>query len=290
MSSPEPIHSPPSQSLQHDQLTKAPSKECPSLQHSAFMEIPVRPLHLQKRAPAPKYGGTRGPRPLPPCPTNAKVQSMHGKEILPAQDDHGQNNLSPAPPPFTPVGPSLDGPPYEGVGVTPFMTSSLSDPFSNRGRHQSQLSFSLMDPRNQPPLRRSGYSALQGVVGEAEVQSRTQGARLAFDPSVAYNDHQYGNASGLGHAVSSHIQRAAANSGSRFPHIRSSDRSLRPSSSSLDSRACSTAGPISSQTTPTLPTSPSPSTHSLNHPPPTTVNRSRWAASEYDIATHIYRD
>ncbi|KAI6151900.1 hypothetical protein BKA82DRAFT_4104677 [Pisolithus tinctorius] len=341
MSNPEFTHSPPpyelslqndpkiSQSLQQDELKKAPvtddkhvdweqTKEHPPVQHSLPVEISVRPLRIQKRAPASVYGGTRGPRPLPPCPTNSKTQCIHGKEIPrlkmvmegKVHEEYTEEHLPPAPPPFAPVGPSLDGPPYEDVSATPLTTSSLSERFGpsfngsrrRRGSHPSQLPSALTDPPNEPPSR-SGYSAVQGAARETRVQSRTRGSRLAFDPSVAYaHDHQYGcvgesravDAMSLySHAVSSHIQHSPANSGSRYPHMSANRSSTRPFSSNFDSRVRSTAGPMSLQFTPALSIGPSVSTHSLNHSPPTMDARCssrRWAASEYDITTHIYRD
>lgn len=342
MSNPEFVHSPPSyefslrndqkisQSLQQDELKKAPvagdehadwkqTKEYLPFQHTVSAEIPVLPLRIQKRAPAPTYGGSRGPRPLPPCPTDAKVPSIHGKEIphLKAvmeskmRGEYTEEDLPPAPPPFAPVGPSLDGPPYEGVGAAPLTTSSLSDPFRpsfysscrRRGNHPSQLPSSLTEPRNEPPSKRGGYSALQGAAGDAKAQGRTQGARLTFDPSIAYtHDHQYGDAGGLrtvdavslySHAVSSHVQRTPANSGTHYPHIRSANRPSRPFSSNFDFCARSTASSMSRQSTPPLSTSPSTSWHPPSHPPPmagATFSPRRWAASEHDVATHIYRD
>lgn len=267
MSDPEFVHSPPSyesslrndqkisQSLQQDELKKAPvtddehadrkqTKEYLPFQHTVSAEIPVLPLRIQKRSPAPTYGGTRRPRPLPPCPTDAKVSSIHGKEIphLKAIMDSKmrgectEEDLPPAPPPFAPVGPSLNGPPYKGVGAAPLATSSLSDPFRSsfhssyrrQGSHSSQLPYPMMEHCNEPPSRRSGYGALQGAAGEANAQGRTQGARLSFDPSVAYtHDHLlYGDAGGsrsvdavslYSHAVSSHVQHTPANSGTRYP-------------------------------------------------------------------------
>ncbi|KAI6113655.1 hypothetical protein EV401DRAFT_1982203 [Pisolithus croceorrhizus] len=343
MSNPEFVHSPPSyestlrndqkisQSLQQDELKKAPltgdehadwkqTKEYLSFQHTACAEIPVLPLRIQKRAPASTYGGTRGPRPLPPCPVDAKVSSIHGKEIphLKAvmeskmRGEYTEEDLPPAPPPFVLVGPSLDGPPYVGVGATPPTTSSFPNPFqpsfdSSCGRHgsyPSQLSSSFTELRNEPLSRRGRYSVVQGAAGDAKAQGRTQGARLTFDPSIAYiHDHQYGDSGGsramdavslYSHAVSSHIQRTPANSETRYPHIRSANRSSsRPFSSNFDSRVHGRAGSMSRQSTPTPSTSPSTPWHPPSHPPPmagATLGPRRWASSEHDITAHIYRD
>lgn len=316
MSNPEFVHSPPSyesslrndqkisQSLQQDELKKAPvtddehadwkqTKEYLPFHHTASAEVPVLPLRIQKRSPAPTYGGTRGPRPLPPCPTDAKVPSIHGKEIpnLKAIMDSKMRGecteeyLPPAPPPFAPVGPSLDGPPYEGVGAAPLTTSSLSDPFRpsfhssyrRQGSHSSQLPYPIMEHCNEPPSRRSGYSALQGAVGDANSQGRSQGARLPFDPSVAYtHDHLYGDAGGsrtvdavslYSHAVSSHVQHTPANSATRYPLMSANRSSLRPFSPNSDFSAHST-GSMSRQSSPALSTSPSISWHPLSYPPP----------------------
>ncbi|KAI6164885.1 hypothetical protein EDD17DRAFT_1558532 [Pisolithus thermaeus] len=306
MSNPEFVHSPPSyeSTLRNDQKIShtadwKQTKEYLSFQHTVSAEIPVLPLRIQKRAPA---------------------STIHGKEIphLKAvmeskmRGEYTEEDLPPAPPPFVLVGPSLDGPPYVGVGATPPTTSSFPNPFqpsfdSSCGRHgsyPSQLSSSFTELRNEPLSRRGRYSVVQGAAGDAKAQGRTQGARLTFDPSIAYiHDHQYGDSGGsramdavslYSHAVSSHIQRTPANSETRYPHIRSANRSSsRPFSSNFDSRVHGRAGSMSRQSTPTPSTSPSTPWHPPSHPPPmagATLGPRRWASSEHDITAHIYRD
>ena len=175
------------------------TKESIALQNKALMEAPERPLHLEKRSPLPSGRGLRGPRPLPPRPVHSKPQSAQGLEPprlnsiieVKMHEESAEEHLPPAPPPFTPVGPSLDGPPYQEVADTANVSHSfplqsgplhsMSDiPRHNRRPHTSHPT---TETYNSSFSEHNSSSPSQGNM-KAPSRSR---ARLAFDPSVAYS-------------------------------------------------------------------------------------------------------
>ncbi|KAH7887717.1 hypothetical protein F5I97DRAFT_882150 [Phlebopus sp. FC_14] len=201
------------------------SKDSKALAQKAFVEASIQPLRIQKRSGAANSNGLRGPRPLPPSPADACARNarwpQHGPRTSP--ELHAKDPVS-APPPFTPLGPSLDGPPYEQT-FSHRTTSGAPSPLPN-------LPQSLPDgPRHWHNNRRpqSSWASAESTPGPAAPPTKSHRMRLAFDPSVAYvnsNTDQWdavferqtvSAASLYSSAVSSHLHPSAA--ASRNPHM-----------------------------------------------------------------------
>lgn len=287
------------------------TRESIALQNKALMEASERPLRAEKLPPLPSGRGLRGPRPLPPRPVHSKPQSAQGSEpprlksILEAKmhEERAEEHLPPPPPPFTPVAPSLDGPPYQEVVDTsnPFLPQSGSHhslfdiPRHNRRPHTSHSTTETSLPK---------HNSSSPSQGNTKAQSRSR-ARLAFDPSVAYslndqwnniNESRAANPTLLySSAVSSHVHHTTLGPGSLYPYVsgRTSAYS-RPSpfSSNGTTLTQSATRPISLQSTSSLPISSPSSTHlpCLSSPSAAAARHARWAASESDISLDIYRD
>lgn len=173
---------------EHDGDDSKDSKE-PDKQHS-FFQAPVQPLRIQKRTP-------RGARPLPPSPADAQSCSRPAA-ITPLKEEpelQDQVILSP-PPPFTAVGPSLDGPPYEqsmhhsrGSAApsslsTPNHTSFHSSPVY-RAQQRPSSSYSPAQPHTDS-YRRISHNPYFERSSSSSSENISTVNRVKFNPSIAY--------------------------------------------------------------------------------------------------------
>ncbi|KAG1754066.1 uncharacterized protein EDB91DRAFT_434472 [Suillus paluster] len=176
---------------EHDGDDSKDSKETETQKEKQpLFQTLVQPLHIQKRTP-------RGSRPLPPSPADAQSRSkaiaIHPTGPV-AEEIEYQPVLSP-PPPFTAVGPSFDGPPYEysmyhasgSAAPSPLSTpnrASFNPPTVRRGQQRPFSSFSPAEPHAETSYRRISHGAYL-----EPSSSRTftpPASRLSFDPSIAY--------------------------------------------------------------------------------------------------------
>ncbi|KAG2367354.1 hypothetical protein BDR07DRAFT_1606264 [Suillus spraguei] len=151
---------------ERDEVDIKDSKESEEKQPSSSFQTPVQPLHIQKRT-------LRGARPLPPRPADA--QCSCGKpaainQIGPLKEEPEHQDyeevLSP-PPPFTVVGPSLEGPPYEysmyhskgSAPQQPPNRTSFNPPSVRRGQHRPSSSYSPAEPRTETSYRRISHGS-----------------------------------------------------------------------------------------------------------------------------------
>ncbi|KAG2141726.1 uncharacterized protein EDB93DRAFT_620507 [Suillus bovinus] len=189
-----PIHDIEEERDENDSKDSKDSEEQKQKQPSGLFQTPVQPLHIQKRTP-------RGARPLPPSPADAqysrsKPAAIHPigplKEELEHQEYH--EVFSP-PPPFTAVGPSLEGPPYEysmyhASGSAPQPTpdrTSFNPPSVRYGQHRPSSSYSSAEPRAETFHRRISHgSCLEPNSKHSTLPGKSSDTRLNFNPSIAY--------------------------------------------------------------------------------------------------------
>ncbi|KAG2088489.1 uncharacterized protein F5147DRAFT_53614 [Suillus discolor] len=164
-----PIHAIEEERDEDDSKDSKEPEEQKQKQPSGLFQTSVQPLHIQKRT-------LRGPRPLPPSPADAQYSRSKPAAIQPIgplkeEPEHGeyQEGFSP-PPPFTAVGPSFEGPPYEYSMY--HVNGSASQPKPNH------------TPFNPPPVRR-GQHRPSSSYSPAEPR-KSSNARLNFNPSIAY--------------------------------------------------------------------------------------------------------
>ncbi|KAG1755665.1 hypothetical protein EDB19DRAFT_1662398 [Suillus lakei] len=174
--------------------SKEPEQQNQKQPLSSF-QTTVQPLHIQKRIP-------RGARPLPPNPADAQYPRSKPADIhligpLKEEPEHQdyQVALSP-PPPFTPVGPSLEGPPYEysmyrasGTAAQfPPNRTSFNPPPVRRGQHRPSSSYSPAEPRAETSYRRISHGAFlePSSSKHSTPAGKSFNTRLDFNPSIAY--------------------------------------------------------------------------------------------------------
>ncbi|KIK48879.1 hypothetical protein CY34DRAFT_515767 [Suillus luteus UH-Slu-Lm8-n1] len=190
-----PIHAVEEERDEDDSKDSKEPEEQKQKQPSSLFQTPVQPLHIQKRT-------LRGARPLPPSPADAhysrsKPAAIHPIGSLKEEPEHHdyQEVLSP-PPPFTPVGPSLEGPPYEysmycasgSASQHPPNRSSFDPSPVRRGQHRPSSSYSPAEPRTETSYRRVSHgSYLEPSCSKHSTPPRkSSNTRLNFNPSVAY--------------------------------------------------------------------------------------------------------
>lgn len=190
-----PIHAVEEERDEDDSKDSKEPEEQKQKQPSPLFQTPVQPLHIQKRT-------LRGARPLPPSPADAhysrsKPAAIHPIGSLKEEPEHHdyQEVLSP-PPPFTPVGPSLEGPPYEysmycasgSASQHPPNRSSFDPSPGRRGQHRPSSSYSPAEPRTETSYRRVSHgSYLEPSCSMYSTPPRkSSNTRLNFNPSVAY--------------------------------------------------------------------------------------------------------
>lgn len=166
------------------------SKE--SEKQQSFFQAPVQPLRIQKRTP-------HGIRPLPPSPADAQSRSKPATITGPLKEvpelQNYQAVLSP-PPPFTVVGPPLDGLPYEhsmrhaggSAASSSICTSSCAS--SNlspvrRGQQRPSSSYSSTKP-HADSYRRNSHNPYLEYPSSGHSKNSSTSTRLTFDPSIAY--------------------------------------------------------------------------------------------------------
>ncbi|KAG2156087.1 hypothetical protein DEU56DRAFT_219737 [Suillus clintonianus] len=189
-----PIHNVEEEHVEDDSKdSKEPEEQ---KQKQDLFQTSVQPLRIQKRTP-------RGARPLPPNPADAqysrrKPAAIHPigplKEELEPQDY--QPVLSP-PPPFTVVGPCLDGPPYEhsmyhasgSAAQSPPNRISFNSTPVHRGQHRPSSSYSPAEPCPETSHRRISHGSYLEPSSSKHLTPPGKSfpaTRLNFDPSVAY--------------------------------------------------------------------------------------------------------
>ncbi|KAG2348936.1 hypothetical protein BDR05DRAFT_391683 [Suillus weaverae] len=161
----------------------------------SLFQTSVQPLHIQKRT-------LRGARPLPPSPADAQYSRSKPAAIHPVgplkeepEDQDYQEVLSP-PPPFTVVGPSLEGPPYEysmyrasGSALQPPPNpTSFNPPPVRRGQQRPSSSYSPAEPRTEISRRRISHGSYLEFPSSKHLAppGKSSNARLNFNPSIAY--------------------------------------------------------------------------------------------------------
>lgn len=104
--------------------------------------------------------------------------------VVPVRRDSDGHDYSVPPPPFTAVGPSLEGPPFEEMDPLGFRPNPPPSRPPSRAPSvpPSQLRAPLPIPNAQPMLRVSRVEPAVGL--------DTGAARLSFNPAVAYNKHK----------------------------------------------------------------------------------------------------
>lgn len=190
-----PIHAVEEERDEDDSKDSKEPEEQKQKQPSSLFQTPVQPLHIQKRT-------FRGARPLPPSPADAqysrsKPAAIHPIGSLKEEPEHHdyQEVLSP-PPPFTAVGPSLEGPPYEysmyrasGSASQPPPNRSSFDPSPvRRGQHRPSSSYSPAEPRAETSYRRISHDSYLEPSSSKPLMpaGKSSNARLNFNPSIAY--------------------------------------------------------------------------------------------------------
>jgi hypothetical protein len=183
---------------EHDEDDSKDSKEPEEQKQEqplSLFQTPVQPLHIQKRT-------LRGPRPLPPSPADAQYSRskpvvIHPIDTLKEEPEQYQELPSP-PPPFTAVGPSLEGSPYEysmyrasvSTSQPPPNSTSSNPPPVRRGQHRPSSSYSPAEPRAETSYRRISHGAYIEPSSSKHLTSippgKSSNARLNFNPSVAY--------------------------------------------------------------------------------------------------------
>lgn len=307
---------------EHDGEDSKDSKETEKKQ--PLFQAPVQPLHIQKRAP-------RGARPLPPSPADAhsRSRSTNINLIGPlAEETEHQDHraiISP-PPPFTVVGPSLDGPPYEylmyhasgSAAPSPFSTpnrTSVNPPPVRRGQHRPSSSYSPAEPYAESSYRRvsqGAYLEPSSLKNATPPGKSSTATRLSFNPSIAYttssndmydpweriSDSTAVNATSLySSAVSSYLHPASAVN----PSPRASYIGVRPknrySTPPRPSSSVEVLTPVGSPGQPALQSnSPYIPNYATSHqslprytrPKSSQGGHVRWATSEAEIFRDIY--
>jgi hypothetical protein len=104
--------------------------------------------------------------------------------VVPVRRDSDGHDYSVPPPPFTAVGPSLEGPPFEEMDPFGFRPNPPPSRPPSRAPSvpPSQLRAPLPIPNAQPMLRVSRVESAVGL--------DTGAARLSFNPAVAYSKHK----------------------------------------------------------------------------------------------------
>ncbi|KAK0468394.1 uncharacterized protein EV420DRAFT_462759 [Desarmillaria tabescens] len=118
----------------------------------------------------------------PVRPTSAAASGS--SHAVPVRRDSDSEDYSVPPPPFTAVGPSLEGPPFEDMDPLGFRPNPPPSRPPSRAPSipPSQFRPPLPLPNTQPVIRVSR--------AEPAVSSDTGAARLSFNPAVAYNKHK----------------------------------------------------------------------------------------------------
>lgn len=260
---------------ERDEVDIKDSKESEEKQPSSSFQTPVQPLHIQKRT-------LRGARPLPPRPADAqcscgKPAAINQTGPLKEEPEHQdyEEVLSP-PPPFTVVGPSLEGPPYEysmyhskgSAPQQPPNRTSFNPPSVRRGQHRPSSSYSPAEPRTETSYRRISHgSYLEPSSSKHSTPSgKSSNTRLNFNPSIAYassSDAMHNHwehtsdstavnaASYYSSAVSSYLHPApAVNPGPRPSYIGAKNRFSTPPRPSASYESLT---PASSPGSPALP-------------------------------------
>ncbi|KAG1872634.1 hypothetical protein C8R48DRAFT_695118 [Suillus tomentosus] len=207
-----PIHAIEEERDEDDSKDSKEPEEQKQKQPSGLFQTSVQPLHIQKRT-------LRGPRPLPPSPADAQYSRSKPAAIQPngplkEEPEHGeyQEVFSP-PPPFTAVGPSFEGPPYEysmyhvsGSASQPQPSrTSFNPPPVRRGQHRPSSSYSPAEPRTETSHRRISHgSCLEPSNSKPLMPSgKSSNARLNFNPSIAYATSSNDMYDSWGHASDS---------------------------------------------------------------------------------------
>ncbi|KAG9218919.1 hypothetical protein CCMSSC00406_0000967 [Pleurotus cornucopiae] len=129
------------------------------------------------------------PRPSPPQGTNARTEVPVEVSIPPDNqhevvDDHesDEEDRSAPPPPFTPVGPSLDGPPFEEVASLSY-TASGSTPPSPLASPPTPIS--QLPPHNRADHRQTYQESPSNLQQQPRTPSRASATRMSMPmPSV----------------------------------------------------------------------------------------------------------
>lgn len=146
------------------------------------------PSLIPKRA-----GAIRGPRPLPPRPSDPlqlrprrKCGSVADIKSYPARNDHEISEPHAAvPPPFSAMGPSLHKASQTMLRPSPLhypYQSSHNTPRRNRDDRWPLSSYFPMEPWAETSLKQPS-----DIPSQSPPQNET---RLSFNPSVAYSDSQ----------------------------------------------------------------------------------------------------
>lgn len=248
-----PIHNVEEELEEDDSKDSKEPEEQKQKQPLSLFQGPVQPLHIQRRT-------LRGARPLPPSPADAQYSRSKPVAIYPIgplkeEPEHYQELLSP-PPPFTAVGPSLEGPPYEysmyrasgSASQPPPNRTSFNPPPIRRAQHRPSSSYSPAEPPVETSYRRISHgSYLEPSSSKHPMPTppgKSSNARLNFNPSIAYatssssmydpwehaSDSTAVNAASLySSAVSSYLHPASAvNPGPRPSHIGAKNRFSTP--------------------------------------------------------------
>ncbi|KAK0206588.1 hypothetical protein DFS33DRAFT_1315628 [Desarmillaria ectypa] len=177
----------------HRQESRAESS--PTASHRALPPRPgvagssVPPLKIHKKnrsstdsKPQPSWYAEAGLDSYQPGgPTRPAFPAASGSShAVPVRRDSDGQDYSVPPPPFTVVGPSLEGPPFEEMDPLGFRPNP--PPSRASSVPPSQL-------RAPPPLPNT-QSTLRISRAEPAVSSDTGAARLSFNPAVAYNKHK----------------------------------------------------------------------------------------------------
>lgn len=190
-----PIHPVEEERDEDDSKDSKEPEEQKQKQPSSMFQAPVQPLHIQKRT-------LRGVRPLPPSPADAQYSRSKPAAIHPIgplkeePEPHDYQEVLSPPPPFTAVGPSLEGPPYEysmyhasgSASQHPPNRSSFDPSPVRRGQHRPSSSYSPAEPRAETSYRRISHGSYlePSCSKHLTPPGKSSNTRLNFNPSVAY--------------------------------------------------------------------------------------------------------
>lgn len=188
-------------------------EECKDSKHSKVLaDETLKDTHTLPGIPTRSDSTSlRAPRPLPPSPADIDIRPLRPRrqgvkfkpavdtKTYPVQNDCGQEPHSPAPPPFSAIGPPLEDPPYLQSVLHPSPSAhfspshypsqpSYNTPRRNYDNRRPTFAYSPIEHRAETSFRRCSHVPSQSSLP----QNMNYGTRLVFDPSVAYSNSQAG--------------------------------------------------------------------------------------------------